>query len=128
MSTPRRSSGSGRLDHREPEVCRGLGENAGRVCDGDIALRGDVYVDVVVADAELSDDLEIGPGGIHHRCIDGIGDVGEDAVCVCCCDSEFIRFCRGGAVQDEGIRDLVKSVDLILKLTAGHKDLRAGTT
>src|SRR5207302_1448807 len=64
---------------REGEIGGGLGEDVGRVGDDDAASGGGGDVDVVVADGDVRDDLQVGRRG-QHLVIDGGDDVADQAV------------------------------------------------
>lgn len=61
-----------------------LGDRAGqdvrRVRDDDAAARAGVEVDVVVADGEVGDDLQLRPGAVEERVVDPVAEVREEAV------------------------------------------------
>jgi hypothetical protein len=57
-----------------------LGQDAGRVGDGDAALDGGGDVDIVDAVAEIGDQLELLAGFAQHRGVDAVGDGGNQHI------------------------------------------------
>ena len=69
-----------RHEQRPREVRGRLGEDAGRVADGDAARRARSHVDVVEPDREVAHDLELRPRPIEELVVDAVGQERQDAV------------------------------------------------
>ena len=103
------------------QVGGGLGEHAGRVGDDHTSTLARSDVDVVVADGDVGDDLEIG-SGIEERVVDSIGqerdgDVGRGELFVANVDRNLLVVVPGpdftGLPQDleTGIGDTPRDDD-----------------
>ena len=65
-----------REDQAPGEIRTRIGEHVGRVRDRNAARPAGGNVDVVVANGHVGDDLQLRPGGIQHRGIDGCRSAG----------------------------------------------------
>ena len=75
----RQAPGGGHQE-RPGEVGGRLGQDAGRVADGDAAARAGRHVDVVEADGEVADDPQAGTRGVEQLVVDPIGEQREEPV------------------------------------------------
>ena len=69
-----------REDQAPGEIGARVGQHVGRVGDGDAARAAGRHVDVVVADRDVGDDLQLRARGIEHRGIDRVGQQADDRV------------------------------------------------
>ena len=67
-------SASRHQDEAERDVGGRVGEHARRVRRNDTALAARCDVDVVVADGDVGDDLELGAGGVEELAVDAFGE------------------------------------------------------
>ena len=69
----------GRLHQRDGELGRRVRQDVGRVRRAQAARADRVGVDVVEADGEVRDDLELSTGAVEQVAVDGDGGIGDDA-------------------------------------------------
>ena len=69
-----------REDQAPGEIGARVGQHVGRVGHDNAARAAGGDVDVVVADGDVGDDLQLRPGGIEHRGIDRFGEQADDRV------------------------------------------------
>ncbi len=113
-----------RQQQREREVRGRLREHARRIAHRDAATRARGDIDVVVADREVADDLELRPGGVQQLVVDPVGQQCQQPVHTGHAAEQLVAWRRQDTVPDIHERDVAQQTQARLRDLARDQDPR----